>query len=79
VDKAVGSSSPLIDDFEVFHKVESKIDRDVKCSKERIFRKARIQKRIKSLNITSPVFSLRKDFKVVLVGEHVFPSILLKN
>ena len=79
VDKAVGSSSPLLDNFEVFHQIESSTRRDVKVSNQRIPRKTQIQKRIKSLNITSPVFSLRKDFKVVLVGEHVFPSILLKN
>jgi hypothetical protein len=77
VDKSVGSSSPLHESFDRTKKIDDFCQSFWKPCKRQV--KSKNSKRIKSLNITSPVFSLRKDFKVVLVGEHVFPSIVLKS
>lgn len=78
VDKAVGSSSPISDLHPIPHLPPPQSSKP-KLIQHRFTHSARPSKRFKTLNITSPVFSLRKDFKVVLAGEHIFPSIILKS
>lgn len=78
VDKAVGSSSPIFD-HNAIHLLPPTQASKSKQIHQRFAHSAKASKRFKTLNITSPVFSLRKDFKVVLAGEHIFPSIILKS
>lgn len=78
VDKAVGSSSPIFDSFQGASLPQPESSKPI-LSKARISSSSKPSKRFKTLNITSPVFSLRKDFKVILAGEHIFPTIVLKN
>jgi len=76
VDKAVGSSSPIFDSFQPTNLPQS--SKPI-LSRTRLSSSSKPSKRFKTLNITSPVFSPRKDFKVILAGEHIFSSIILKN